>query len=408
MRALQLTTLARRNLSRHPRRVAMALTALALGIASVVLLRGVVEGIQRLNVSLFVDGPIGALQVHRTGYTDAAELMPLTMDFEDTPDLRAKLLQVKGVKAIAPRLYFGAALAPPGDREAQYFMAIAVDPALEAIVAPRRVAWASRWLDGAQPQVLLDATFSAALGLSPAADEPPALLANDRDELLNGELVQLVGSIGQAMPGDVRQGLVTLSAAQRLLRSEGRVSEYGVAVDDLGDIPRVKADLQRALGPGFEVHTWWERMPALRDVERAQDVFGLVLGGIVLAVVLLGVGNLQLMGVMDRVREVGTMLAIGMRRRRVVALFVFEGLWLGVAGTALGLLLGEAVLAAMRWHGMSVAAPGSALEQVVRPMLGGGWRLVIAVTGVAGATVSSGLAARRLSRLSAAEALAEP
>lgn len=387
----------------------MAASALALGIASVVMLRGVSDGVQALNRSLFVDGSIGALQVHRTGYTDAAELMPLTLDFADTPELRAKLLAVPGVKAIAPRIYFGAALAPPGDRDASYFMAIAVDPELERAVAPRRVSWASRWFEAGQSQLLLDATFGAALGLAanPNAEEPPALLASDRDDLLNGELVQLVGSVGMPMPADARQGLVTLSAAQKLLRSEGRAAEYGVAVHDPADIPRVKRDLQAALGPDFEVHAWWDRMPALLDVERGQDVFALVLGGIVLAVVLLGVGNLQLMAVMDRVKEVGTMLAIGMRRRRIVALFLLEGLWLGVAGTLAGVLLGEAVLLALRLHGLSLAAPGSALEQVIYPALGGGWRLVIVASGVLGATASSAFAARRLSRLTASEALAE-
>lgn len=382
------------------------MTALALGIASVVLLRGVSDGVQALNRSLFVDGTLGALQVHRAGYTEAAELMPLSLDFADTPELRRTLLGVKGVKAIAPRIYFGAALAPPGDREAQYFMAIAVDPALEAQVSPRRVSWASTWLDGAKPQVLLDATFSAALGLVPGGDLP-ALLANDRDDLFNGEAVELAGSIGMPMPADVRQGLVTLSAAQRLLRSEGRAAEYGVAVHDPADIPRIRDDLRRALGPDFEVHAWFERMPALLDVERMQDVFGAMLGGIVLLVVLLGVGNLQLMGVMDRVKEVGTLLAIGMRRRRVVGLFVLEGLWLGLAGTLLGLLVGEAGLAAIRWQGLSLAAPGSALEQAIVPVLGGGWRVLIVAAGVLGSTVSSGLAARRLAKLTAAEALAE-
>lgn len=407
MRALRLTTLAVRNLTRHPRRVAIAIAALALGVASVVMLRGMSDGVQALNVSIFVDGNIGALQVHRAGYTEASELMPLTLDFADTPELRAKVLGVPGVKALAPRIYFGAALAPPGDAEASYFMAIGVDPELEPAVAPRRKSWTSRWLQGTDGQLLLDATFIQALGLTPNQGEPPALLANDRDELLNGEAVTLIGSVGQAQPGDVRQGLVTLAAAQRLLRSEGRAAEYAIAVHDLADIPRVKAGLQAALGPGFEVHAWWDRVPALKDVERMQDVFGLVLGGIMLMVVLLGVGNLQLMGVMDRVREVGTLLAIGMRRRRVVALFVLEGLFLGVAGTALGLLLGEAVLFALRVHGLALAAPGSTLEQVIFPALGGGWRLVIVLSGVLGATLSSGLAARRLSTLSAAEALAE-
>ncbi|MHB8878751.1 MAG: hypothetical protein ACYC8T_34050, partial [Myxococcaceae bacterium] len=143
--AVRTWSLAARNLARRRRRSLLSGGALALGVAAVVLLRAATGGVQRLNTSMLVDGVHGAVQVHRAGYLAASEAMPLTLDFVDSPGLRARILAVPGVRALAPRIVFGAALAPADDREATQLVATAVEPDLERQVAWRRVGWANAW-----------------------------------------------------------------------------------------------------------------------------------------------------------------------------------------------------------------------------------------------------------------------
>jgi putative ABC transport system permease protein len=65
-----------------------------------------------------------------------------------------------------------------------------------------------------------------------------------------------------------------------------------------------------------------------------------------------GVLNTALMSVFERTREVGTMRAIGSRRSRVVALFLLEGLFLGVVGAIGGALLGALLVQWFALHGI--------------------------------------------------------
>jgi putative ABC transport system permease protein len=81
-----------------------------------------------------------------------------------------------------------------------------------------------------------------------------------------------------------------------------------------------------------------------------------VVGGILHAVLgtiaALGILNTFLMSVFERTREIGTIRAVGWRRSRVVALFLLEGLFLGIAGAVLGGLLGAGLVEFFSVHGI--------------------------------------------------------
>jgi putative ABC transport system permease protein len=105
----------------------------------------------------------------------------------------------------------------------------------------------------------------------------------------------------------------------------------------------VTAALQRH---GIRARAWtWEEMggPFLGGL-----IVNRVVGGIMHVVLLIiaaaGVLNTALMSVFERTREIGTMRAVGSRRSRVVALFLLEGLFLGVVGAVGGSLLGAALV----------------------------------------------------------------
>lgn len=416
MRAL--LRLAARNLARNRRRTAIALVALVLGIGSMVAIRGFINGQQRSVIENLVEGQLGALQVHRAGYRSQVLGSPLSLDMEDSPALRERMLSIPGVKGVAPRIQFGAMISTPDAEEpgkTSFFMATAVDPAAERVVGPRRLEWLTggRLFGGAgADEVVLNADFAVGLSLEPvgSGERPPealrpALLAADRDGSLNGESIVVGGTLLSATPVDKRHGLVPLTTAQRLLRMEGRVTEYAVAVERLEDIPRVRAALAAALGPEYEVHSYDEIFPFILELTATQDfVFGIVVH-IFLVVVLLGIVNAMLMSVLERVREIGTMLAVGMRRRQVVALFVLEGVVLGLLGGALGVGLGFAVVQWLSHVGIHLAVPGASLESVIRPYIAAPFLLRALGLATVGSALATLWPALRASGLRPVEAL---
>ena len=124
-----------------------------------------------------------------------------------------------------------------------------------------------------------------------------------------------------------------------------------------------------------------------------------------LLAVLLGIVNVMLMSVLERVREIGTMLAVGMRRKNIIALFLLEGSLLGLVGGVLGALVGGAVTLWLHHRGILLPSPGANADSIVRPFV----PLMYLVRAVVLATVGAGLAslwpAWRASRLRPVEAL---
>ncbi len=380
---MNLLSIAARNLLRNRRRTAITLAALVVGVGAMVGLRGFVNGLQSMLLENVVFGQLGAVQVHTKGYLANVQASPLTLDMADSEALRRRIASVPGVIQVSPRIVFGAMLSLPDaegvSEEAPartgFLQVTAYDPALELTVTPQR----ARWLDrGAllssveAPELLLNAELARSLsaevtGAQVPDTQWPAVLAGDRDGALNGVAVRLAGTLKSAAPGDRRLGYLPLSTAQALLRMEGRVTEYALAVERLEDAPRVRTAVQAALGPGYEVHTWGEVLPFLADLMRHQDSLFGILTSVFLVTVLLGIVNVMLMNVLERVREIGTMLAVGMRRRQIVALFLLEGAVLGLVGGVLGALVGAAVTLWLGQRGIQMSAPGAAVDSIIRP-----------------------------------------
>jgi putative ABC transport system permease protein len=431
---MALAKLAFRNLQRNRRRTALTLSALVLGVGALIGVKGFIKGFQGTMIENQVNGNLGQLQLHRRGYLANVLSSPLALDLADTPEQRAAILSVPGVRALSPRIDFGAQLALPDKRSApadggalpeadkgttSFLMVTAFDPGLDRQVTPAKWAWVAN-ARGAifdapdSPRLVLNDDFAASLGIAPLAAGAPlppeeqraALLSADRDQALNGENVVVGGTFGSVTANDRRVGYLALATAQRLLRMEGRVTEYALALQPGADPEVVKAALQARLGPGIEVNTWQERVPFIRDlVATVESIFDLV-STMLLLVVLLGIVNAMLMSVLERVREIGTMLAVGMRRGAIVRLFVYEGLVLGVVGALLGALFGVLLVLWMGNAGILLPAPGAKVPSVLHPEIQPLFVLRVVLQAIAGTALASLWPAMRAARLRPVEALA--
>jgi putative ABC transport system permease protein len=199
--------------------------------------------------------------------------------------------------------------------------------------------------------------------------------------------------------------MVPLWLAQRMLRMEGRVTTYAIAVDRLDNLEPIRDQLQTALGPDFEVMTWSEIFPFLKSMMGTQDFIFSILFGVILSVVLLGIVNAMLMTVLERTREIGTMLAVGMKRRQVISLFLLEGAVQGIVGGIAGMLLGALVVFVLNRHGINLPAPGASVSAVLRPFVPLSFMIGVAVGAPLGASVACLWPAWRASRLRPVEAL---
>ncbi|QSQ21967.1 ABC transporter permease [Pyxidicoccus parkwayensis] len=400
-----LLTLAVRNLTRSKARNAITTGAILFGVAVSLFLGARIKGMQNATIDDVVDARVGAIQVHRRGYFDLKENQPLKLDLPQDPALEAKLRAVPGVREVMPRIAFSGQVSN-GSR-ATLIAGQGMDPARELAVLPlahREVR--GRPLSAEVPQgAVMGQDLANALELKPGASLVLQATTQKRKE--NAVDLDLVGTVISLNPQESKRTLnLTLVQAQRLLRMDGRVTEYVVAVKNRDEVDAVAARLRTELGDGYEVHTWAELRPTVVDRIRIQQTMLTIIVGVCVILAVFGVANAMWMSVKERTREIGTMLAMGIRRWEVGGLFLLEAALQALLGGALGagLVFAQVAVSAAQ-GGIQTTLPGGTAPLTIIPTIAPGLLAAVLLTSTLGAVVASVFPALRAARLHPVEAL---
>jgi len=140
---------------------------------------------------------------------------------------------------------------------------------------------------------------------------------------------------------DENHVFTSLAEAQRLFRMPDRVTGVELRLDNLERARQVKTHLQARLdAASFSVETWYDLKKSLYDVMRLEKWgASAILMLIVLVAAFNIVGSLTMVVIQKR-RDVGVLQAMGVSRKNIRTIFLAEGLFIGVLGTGIGLILG--------------------------------------------------------------------
>ncbi len=142
----------------------------------------------------------------------------------------------------------------------------------------------------------------------------------------------------QIVEGDIVY--VDLLAAQRLFNMRNEITGFDIQLIDTDRAERVKDELEEILGAGFRIETWYDLQKPLYDVmylEKWGSYFILMI--IVIVAVLNIIGSLTMI-VIQKKRDIGILISMGMTPRKIKKIFQSQGVQIGLIGCGLGGLLG--------------------------------------------------------------------
>ncbi|HYL51864.1 MAG TPA: FtsX-like permease family protein [Acidimicrobiia bacterium] len=197
-----------------------------------------------------------------------------------------------------------------------------------------------RWLSpGAPNEVLLNVAYANTKNL-----------AIGSKLTINGTSYDVVGLVQPTLTGSTADVYFPLTTLQKLASKQNRVTQILVKANGSGDVDKVAAAIKQQL-PGAEVVTTKsladQASGSLKDAHDLTSRFGGVLAVIVLVAAFIIAVLLTLSSIAKRVREIGTLRAIGWSKARVVRQLLGETLGIAVVGAVLGLLIGWGASAAV-------------------------------------------------------------
>lgn len=402
----RLLSLAARNVTRSKARSALTVGMLFFGVMMSLTLSGFVLGVGETLVDEAIKARVGALEVHRAGYFEERDKSPLKLDLEQGGALEATLKATPHVTAVTPRIVFGGILTN-GSRGTMV-VATAVDPdsVFAALPQVNKYVEGSYLKPGDQNGLIVGTVMGHSMALTNGA--PVMMQAQAQNGRQNALDLELRGTMMGQNPLESKRAItVPLAWAQELLGMKGRVTEYVVAIDAPEHLQATAAALRAALGPTYEVHTWEELRPALRDMRFIQRAILGAVSFVFLIIAVFGVANTMLMSVMERTREIGTMLAVGMTRAQIAGLFLLEAAVQAVVGASLGVAVAVVIIRVASSRGGFFVSMGAGQGgQHVMPTLLPQAVVIAVVAATLGALLASVSPALRASRLRPVEALA--
>ncbi len=323
-----------------------------LSIVTVISVTGVAVGVAALIIAMAIsNGHQAEMRDHFIGASSHINLVERNPGYgiEDYAVLIQELGRIDQVEAVAPTLYGEMMINTPVRAKGCFLKG--VDPEAELRVSDLL-------------SKIVDGSFE---GLQNANDEYPGILLGrglaDGIGARVSTIVTVVNPQGEITPlgmipafkrfqvvGIFETGFSTfdnlwsiclLRDAQRALSLNDVVNSLEFRLDDLDASETVAAAIEEAAGDDYATSTWMERNPALFNALEAEKLVAALIIGMIMLVAALNILISLVMMVVVKTKEIAILKSMGTRQGQIRRIFMWQGVIIGVLGTAIGLILGH-------------------------------------------------------------------
>ncbi len=333
-------SIAWRNVWRNKVRSIVMIAAIALGLVAGVFIMAFMQGAVNARIESATKSELSHIQIHAPHFLDNNET---ELFIKDAVNLVDKIEKLDSVKAASPRLiaepFIMAAHGTGGGR------LLGID-----IEKEKRVTDIF--------EHLIDGTY-----LEKTSRMPPILIGQKIAKKLklkvgskvNVQMVDLGGDLsskGYRVSGIYKTSNTTFDETHLFVRYHDLQSQLGIEngaaheiaiITDKGDeAALVKPSIQNIAGNN-DVKTWKELSPEMALLTDSMNQYMYFFILIILLGLCFGIINTMLMAVMERTKEIGMLMAVGMNSRRIFAMIIMESIMLTLTGGILGMLLGYGI-----------------------------------------------------------------
>ena len=332
-------SLAWRNIWRNKKRSIISISSVSLAVLIALVTRSMQLGFYAHSINNVVSFYTGYMQVHADGYW---EKQSLNNSFVDDGSVIKEVEQTRDVTFAAPRLE-SFALVSAGNRT-DGVMVVGIDPNLENRLAKLsgKVVEGSYLKPGDQGIMLGEGLAShLQLGLGDTA----VVLGQGFHDVMAAGKYAISGIVNFPVP-DLNNSMayLTMPVAQDLFAAPERITSLAVMIDDHKHLNAVDNRLSDELGKGYEIMTWKDMMPELVEGIETDNASGIIMLCIIYMVIGFGIMGTILMMTMERNREFGMLIAVGMKSYILRIIVAIESVILSLVGVIGGVILGIPIM----------------------------------------------------------------
>jgi ABC-type lipoprotein release transport system permease subunit len=322
-----------RNLWRNKRRTMLTIASILFALFLALIMRSMQLGSYSSMVESAVKSTTGYIQVHEKGYWEDKSI---DNTFESVDEIEKSILSHPNVSAIVPRLESFALLS--SGRQTKGAAVIGTDPATENKISGLKDRIVSgEYFEPGDKAILLGEGLAQYLKLK--VGDTVVLLGQGYHGMTAAAAYPVKGIIKFIQP-DINNTItyIPLAAGQDLYSSPGRLTSLSILLNDPDMMAQTRDELVKVLPETLEVMNWNEMLTELVNAIEGDNISGLFNLGILYLVVGFGILGTILMSTMERRKEFGIMVAVGMRRTKLMIIVFIETLIMSALGIIAGIV----------------------------------------------------------------------
>ncbi len=400
-----LTKIAWRNVWRNALRSGVVITSIALGIWAGLFVISVSSGLNQQRTQDALQTSLSHIQIHNPKFIEDNNV---EFKIDNIDEVEADLKNNPAVKEYTSRIILNGMISSStggyGTR------VVGIDPDQEKLVTNLH-------------EKLVEGEYLTGIKRN------PVVLGKKLAEKLNVGLRKKIVITFQKDNGDIVAGafrvagiyktsnskademniFVKASDANRLLEESAGFHEVAVLLNDLPEVDTT-ASLIQSQFPDLSVRTWKEVAPELGYADEMMQQMLYIIIGIILLALSFGIINTMLMAVLERKRELGMLMSVGMNKTKVFFMIVVETVFISLVGGPIGVILGFLTVSHFGSAGIDLSIVGKGLEEfgistMIYPSLTPDFYVNVTIMVVVAAILSSIYPAIKALQLKPAEAV---
>lgn len=349
-------SIAWRNVWRNGRRSGVLIGAIVFGIWAGLLEMALMNGMARQQVEAAIETRTSHLQIHARGFRGHPDVNLL---IPDADSVLAHTRRLQGVALASSRAVLNGMVSSA--TTARGVTVQGIEPEVESRmtdVAQHMVAGTYFTTDKRNP-VVVGAKLAEKLGAE--VGKKIVVTGQAADSSISAGAFRIIG-IFETVNSVFDESTIFVEREDlaRMFGLDDRTYEIAIRVHDPNAIEAVAASL-RGTYPDLDIASWRDLSPEVAlthdSTQQMNDIFLIV----ILIALVFGITNTMLMGVVERTRELGMVIALGMRPGPVFGMILLETLFIAIVGGVGGIGLGAASIGLLGRSGIDLAVVSSGL-----------------------------------------------
>ncbi|MDH4200515.1 MAG: FtsX-like permease family protein [Spirochaetia bacterium] len=356
-----------RNLMRNKKRTFVSALSVFFAAALVGFAYGWINGVLGLYSDGFIKYQTANLRITTETFEAREKFMPVDEIIPNADELIKKIKDISGVSSVEKRVRFGILLGK--DDVTVSAAGMGLDLENNSFDLKKKL------IEGNITSHGIYLGYRLARQLRLKTGEEILLAAKTSEGGLNGIKLKVAGIFKMKMASfDKHFFFLNFADASRLLKIHKGSPEIYVFTENIENTENLQAQIKPLLSSGLVVRTFIEQMGGMYEMLKMMKFVYLIIEVAILALACFVIINTMIMAIFERMREIGTLKALGFTENNLFWIFTTEGALIGVFGGIPGAILGFVIIFIMTKTGVNLENMLSnvemPIEYIVRPQLG--------------------------------------